>query len=153
MLAVGKDLGVIGQIGTAAVDQIDAGQPVGLGDLLGAQMLLHRHRIIGAALDGRIVADDHAFAARDPADAGDDARAGDVTVIKLMGSERRQLQEGRAGVDQLADALARQELAARDMTFTCGLRTAKRSDLEMRVKLGVERLEGRAIAREFLAGH
>ena len=64
MLAVGKHLGLMRQVGAAGIDQIDAGQPVLARDLLRAQMLLHRHRIIGAAFDGGIVADDDAFAAR-----------------------------------------------------------------------------------------
>ena len=46
MLAVGKDFGLVRQIGPARVDQIDAGQTVLRRDLLGAQMLLHRHRIV-----------------------------------------------------------------------------------------------------------
>ena len=77
MLAVGKHLGLVRQVGAAGIDQIDARQPVLARDLLRAQMLLHRHRIIGAALDRRIVADDHAFAALDAPDAGDDAGAVD----------------------------------------------------------------------------
>jgi hypothetical protein len=49
------------QVRAAAVDQIDARQPVFLGNLLRAQMLLDRQRIIGAALHRRVVADDHAL--------------------------------------------------------------------------------------------
>ena len=63
MVAVGKDLGLVRQVGAAAIDQIDAGQPVLLRDLLRAQMLLHRHREIGAALHRGVVGDDHHFAA------------------------------------------------------------------------------------------
>ena len=44
-----------------------------LRDFLRAQMLFHRHREIGAALHRRVVGDDDAFAARDPADPGDDS--------------------------------------------------------------------------------
>jgi hypothetical protein len=50
MLAVGKDLVLARQIGAAGIDEIDAGQPVLQRDLLGAQMLLHRQRIIGPPL-------------------------------------------------------------------------------------------------------
>ena len=59
MVAVGEDLGLVRQVRAAAVDQIDARQPVLLGDLLRAQMLLDRQRIVGAAFDRRVVADDH----------------------------------------------------------------------------------------------
>ena len=73
MLAVGEDLVLVRQVRAARIDEIDAGQVVLLGDLLRAQMLLHGHRIVGAALDRRVVGDDDAFAAGNAADAGDDA--------------------------------------------------------------------------------
>ena len=100
MLAVGKHVGLVRQVGAAGIDQIDARQPVLARDLLGAQMLLHRHRIIGAALDGGIVADDDAFAAGDAADAGDDAGAVDGVLVHAVGGERREFEERRAGIEQ-----------------------------------------------------
>ncbi len=112
MLAVGKHLGLVRQVGAAGIDQIDARQPVLARDLLGAQMLLHRHRIIGAALDGGIVADDHAFAAGDAADAGDDAGAVDGVVVHAVGGERRQFEERRARIDA-ASSPARAATACR----------------------------------------
>ncbi len=81
MLAVGEHLGLRRQVGAAEVHQIDAGQPVLARDFLGAQMFLDRHRMIAAALDGGVVGHDHAFAAFDAADAGDDAGAVDVAVV------------------------------------------------------------------------
>jgi hypothetical protein len=45
-------------------------------NFLRAQVLLDGHRVIGAALHRRIVAHDHALAARNAADPHDDARAG-----------------------------------------------------------------------------
>ena len=64
VLAVGEHLGVLRQVGAAGVDEIDARQPVLARDLLRAQVLLDGHRVIRAALDGGVVADDHALAAR-----------------------------------------------------------------------------------------
>ena len=58
VLAVGEDLVLQRQEGAAGIDQVDAGQPVLQGDLLGAQVLLHRHRVVGAAFDGGVVGDD-----------------------------------------------------------------------------------------------
>ena len=116
MFAVGKHLGLMRQVGAAGIDQIDAGQMVLARDLLGAQMLLHRHRIIGAALDGGVVAHDHAFAALDAADAGDDAGAVDVAVVHAEGGERRQFQERRAGIDE-----AHPTRAAREAAFPRGV--------------------------------
>ena len=126
MFAVGKDLGLVRQVGAAGIDQIDAGQPVLARDLLGAQVLLHGHRIVGAALDRRVVADDHAVAAHDPADTGDDAGAMDRVVIHAVRRQRRQLEEGAAGIEKLVDALARQELAARLVALARLVRSAAR---------------------------
>ena len=115
MLAVGKHLGLVRQVRAAGIDEIDAGQPVLARDLLGAQVLLHRHRVVGAALDGRIVADDHDLAAFDAADAGDDAGAVDRVVVHAVGGERAEFEERRAGIEQARHALARQQLAAGQM--------------------------------------
>ena len=149
MLAVGKDLGLMRQVGAAGVDQIDARQPVLPRDLLGAQMLLHRHRIIGAALDGGVVADDDAFAAGDAADAGDDAGAVDGVVVHAVGGERRQFEERRAGIEQRHHPLARQKLAARDMPLA-GMGGAAFGGLgALRFKLRHERPHRRLIGAEF----
>ena len=50
-------------------------------DLLRPQVLLDRHRVVGAALDRRVVGDDHALAPAHPPDAGDDPGAGRVAVV------------------------------------------------------------------------
>jgi len=78
-------------------------------------VLLHRDGKIGAALHRRVVDDDDAFAAGDAADAGDDARRGNVAAIHAVSGELRELEKRRAGIEESADALARQELAARQM--------------------------------------
>ena len=112
MLAVGKYVGPMRKIGAAGIDQIDARQQVLARDLLGAQMLLHRHRIIRAAFDGRVVAHDHALAAGHPPDAGDNAGAGNLVVVHAAGGKRRQFKERGAWIDQRHHAVARQEFAA-----------------------------------------
>ena len=93
MLAVGEDLVLARQERAARVDQVDAGQPVLPGDLLGAQMLLDRNRVVGAAFHGRVVGHDHAFAPGYPADADDHARARD---IRRRTCRRRQAAPPRA---------------------------------------------------------
>ena len=113
MVAVGEDLGLVRQVRAAAVDQIDARQPVLPRDLLRAQMLLDRHRIVGAALHRRVVADDHHLPARHAADAGDDARARHFAVVHVAGGELADLEERRARIEQPLDPLARQQFAAR----------------------------------------
>ena len=100
MLAVGKDLVLARQIGTAGIDEIETGQPVLQRDLLGPQMLLHRQRIIGTALDRGVIGHDDAFAALDPADAGDDPGGRHHFIVDTMGSELGELEERRAGIQQ-----------------------------------------------------
>ena len=100
VLAVGEDLVLARQEGAAGIDQIDAGQAVLQRDLLRAQMLLHRHRVVGAALHRRVVGDDHAFLPRDPADAGDHAGGRRLAVVHAEGGELADLEEGRARVEQ-----------------------------------------------------
>ena len=101
VVAVGEDVGLERQERAAAVDEVDARQPVLERDLLGPEVLLDRHRVVGAALDRRVVGDDDAGRALDPADAGDDAGARGVVVVQAVGGERAQLEEraspGRAG--------------------------------------------------------
>ncbi len=117
MVAVGKDLGLVRQVGAAAVDEIDARQPVGLGNLLRAQVLLDRHRVIGAALHRGVVADDHRRAARNAADAGDHARAGDFAAVHVACRQLADLEERAARIEQALDAVAREQLAARHVAL------------------------------------
>src|SRR5207244_418270 len=69
VLAVGKDAVLLRQVAAARVYQVDARQAVLPRDFLRPQVLLHRHRVVGAALDGGVVRHDHALAARDAPDA------------------------------------------------------------------------------------
>ena len=104
------------------------GQPVLLGDLLRAQVLLDRQREVGAALHRRVVGDDHALAALDHPDARDDACGGRLALVDVPGGQRGQLEEGGVGVDQQVDALPGGELAARPVPLHRFL-AAARSDL------------------------
>ena len=118
MPLVGKDLVLQRQEGAAGIDHVDAGQIVLPRDVLRAQMLLHGHRIIGAALDGGVVGDDHAFAARDAPDAGDDAGGMHVAAIEAVGRQRRQLEERRCR-DRPADRRARAPASCRARYAAC----------------------------------
>ncbi len=112
VVAVGEDLGLKWEERAARVDEVDARQAVLAGDLLRAQVLLHGERVVRAALDRRVVRDDHALAALDDADAGDDARRRRVAVVELPGGERVQLEERGARVDEAVDPLPRRQLPA-----------------------------------------
>jgi hypothetical protein len=93
VVPVGEHLILGGQERPAGVDEVDARQPVLERDLLGAQVLLHGDRVVGAALDGGVVGHDHAQASGDPPDPGDDPRAGDLVVVHAVGGHRRELEE------------------------------------------------------------
>ena len=125
VLAVGEHLVLARQEGAAGVDEIDAWQPVLRRDLLCAKVFLDGDRVVGAALDRRIVGHDHAFAARYPADACDHPRAGALVVVHAVGGQRRQFQERAARVEQAVDPVARQQLAPADVTLPGAFRTAE----------------------------
>jgi hypothetical protein len=124
MVAVREDVRPLRQVRAARIDEIEAGQPVLARDLLGAQMLLHRHREVGAALDGRIVAHDHDLAPRHPTDAGDHAGRVNGVVVHAVRGERADLEKGAAGVDEPAHPLAGQQFSARQMPLARARRAA-----------------------------
>jgi hypothetical protein len=89
MLAIREDLGPMRKIGAPGIHEIDAGEPVLARDLLGPDVLFDRHRVVSAAFDGGIVADDHAFAAGDATDAGDDAGGVNRVLVHAIGGKGR----------------------------------------------------------------
>ena len=65
MLAVRKHLVLQRQVRAARIHEVDAGQAVLERDLLRAQVLLHRDRVVRAALHRRVVRDHHAARGRE----------------------------------------------------------------------------------------
>ena len=148
VVAVGEDLVLQGQEGTARVDQVEAREVVLRGHLLSSQVLLDRERKVRAALDGRVVGDDDAFAALDYSDPGDDAGRGCLTVVEIPGGERIQLEERGAGVDQPIDAFPSGELPARPVPLR-RRRSSAAGDLRGAVaQLGDEAFHASAPATE-----
>ena len=145
---VREHLVLLGQVGAAGIHQIDAGQPVLARDLLGAEVLLDRQRVVGAALDGGVIGDDDAFAPVYAPDAGDDAGRGDVVLIDAPGGELGELQEGRAGVEQAAHPVAGQELAARQMALAGSFAAAFLHPGHGLAQVGRERLHRVCIGAE-----
>ncbi len=115
MMAVGKDFILMRQISAAGIDKINARQAVCRRDILGAQMLFHRHRIVGAAFDRCVIDDQHAVAPRYAPDSGDNPGRRHVTAIEPVRRQSRKLEKVRAGIDQRLNALARQQFSALDM--------------------------------------
>jgi hypothetical protein len=114
--AVDEDLGLVVEVGAARFHQRDVGQLVGQHDLLHAQRFAQAHGGRGAALDAGVARRDDATHTRHSADAGDDAAAldvlGAVVVVHLEAGQGGDLQERRAAVDEMGQALARGQLAA-----------------------------------------
>jgi hypothetical protein len=93
MIAVGEHLRLVRQVRAAAVYEVDAGEPVLLRDFLRAEVFLDGERVVGAALHRRVVAQDHALAAGDAADAGDHACARDFVIVEAVGDELADFEE------------------------------------------------------------
>ena len=128
MLAIGEDFGLMRQVRPAAIDEVDAWQTVLLRNLLRAQVLLHRHGIIGAALHRGIVAHDHHLTARHAANPADQTSAADrILAIHAVRGKLADLQKRRAGVQQPFHPLAGKQFAARHMALAAAFRTAQRS--------------------------
>ena len=101
----GKNLGLQRQEGPARVHQVDAGQPVFQGDFLGAQVFLHRNRVVGTALDGRVVGRHHHFPAVNHADARDDSSRLYLVFVHPQPGQGTEFQERGVGIRQPVDAL------------------------------------------------
>ena len=151
MFGVGKHFVLARQVRAARVHEVHAGQPVFLGDALRAQMFLDADGVVRAALHRRVVADDHAFAAGDAADAGDDAGAGRFVAIHAESRERRQLEERRARVQQHLHAIAGQQFAARHVFGARRIPAAQRAFRLAGLQFGDQRAHGRFIGGEFSA--
>ncbi len=111
VVAVGEDLRLEGQEGPARVHQVEAGQAVLEGDLLGPQVLLDRDREVGAALHGRVVGHDHDLAAPHAPDPADEAGGRGLALVHPEPGQGPDLEEGCPGVEEPLDPLADGELA------------------------------------------
>src|SRR5690242_15097031 len=116
-------------------------------------MLLHRQREVGAALHRRVVRDDHALAALDDADAGDDPGTGRLAVVELPRGERAELEEGAARIDEAIDPLPGGELAALAMARDRLLAAAACDQRCPLAKLRDERLHPLAAPLELVVPH
>ncbi len=114
--ALDEDLGLVVEVRSRALDQVDQRQAVAARDLLGAQPLAQAHRRDGAALDRAVVGEHQDARAGDVADDDDGGAAGDarvpIVVVEAEPGQRRELEERRSGVEQPSDALARHQLSA-----------------------------------------
>ncbi len=118
---------------------MDAGETILGGDFLGPQVLLDRHREVGAALHGRIVGDHHDLPAVHAPDAGDHAGAWRRPVVHRVCGERADLEKRSGGIEQTLDALANRKLPLAPLSLLCPRPAAGSRDLETALQLGFER--------------
>ena len=149
MIAVGKHLVLARQERAARVDEVDTRQVILCGDLLRAQVLLDGQRIIGAAFYGRIVGDDHAFEPVNPADTGNDAGARHVVAVDLPRGLPADFEEMGILVEQGANAIPRQQLAALQMLLPGALGPALHDVVVDLAQVIRERLVRLAVLFEF----
>ena len=88
--------------------------------LLRSQVFLDRHGVIGAAFDGRVVADNHAIHTTHAANTRDDPRARCAVAaipvrVHAQSRQRTQLQKRRAGVQQHLHPVTRKQFSPRRM--------------------------------------
>ena len=112
MLAVREHFILTRQVGAARIHQVNAGQPVLLGNGLCPKVLFDRQRVVRTAFDRSVVGHNHAFHTFNPTDPGDNAGCRDVFAVHLVRRQLTQFKERRARVEQPVDALARQQLAS-----------------------------------------
>ena len=102
-----EDVGLAGEVGSPRFGQVDEGQVVGGGHLLGPQALGHGGRARGAAPNGGVVCADDAHGALDQPDPGDQAAA--QRIVGAPPGQGAELQERRVAIHQQVDALAHQQ--------------------------------------------
>ena len=153
MFAVGEDFGLVGQVRAAAVDEVDARQMVFHRHFLCPQVLFHGDGEIGPAFHGRVIADDQAFPALDAADASDQSGAGRFAVIHAVRRQGADLEKGAAGVDQLLDPLAGEELAAFGMALAAVLRASEGGFGGLCAQFRNEGGHGLPVGRKLRRGH
>ena len=124
VIAVGKHLVLPREKGAAGVDEVNARQAIVERDLLRAQVLLDRDRVIGPALHRRVVRDDHTLDAAHAPDPRDDAAGRQPVVVELVPGELADLEKGRSRVEQPVDAIAYEHLAAPFVLRACCSRPA-----------------------------
>ena len=146
MVAIGKHFGLQRQERAAGVDEVHTGQTVLQRDVLRAYVLLDGDREVRPALHRRIVGDDHHFAARDAADACDQSGPRRIAVVHVERRERRELQEGRTGIEQPIDPIADRQLALLAMPFDVFRAAALAGGEQTLPQLGDELLHAVTIA-------
>ena len=117
VIAIRKHAILLGKERAATVDQINAGKPVLLSDLLRPQMFSNGFGEERATFDGGVVCDNHARRVVHEADAGDDTCRRQFAIIKTIGGERREFEKRARRIQQKIDPVANRNLSTRAMSL------------------------------------
>ncbi len=105
-VAVRENIRLQRQIRTSTVHQMHHRQMVLEGDVVDAQVLLHPQGVPRPAFDRAVVGHDGHLSAVDHADTADNAGAGHLAVVGLVGGQRGELQKRSARVEQQIQPVA-----------------------------------------------
>ena len=133
-----KDAALIRQVHARRIDEIDDGNAAAHRDFLRAQDLSNRLRPPRPRFHGGIIGDNHNFAPFHNANTGDDAGAGRLSVVLIVGHEEADFEKARAGVTQAADAFASGEFPLRMLMLNLFLAAALPEPILELVYLGGE---------------
>ena len=117
VVAIRKDLILIGKVRATGIHQIDARQMVFSRDFLCTKMFLHGHRIIGAALDGRVIGKNHNITARDTPHTGNRAAGRHITAVQPVRRKKSNFQKRRSWIEKRLNAIPRKHLTTCKMPF------------------------------------
>lgn len=130
VVAVGEDIGLVGEVGAAGVDHVDAAVASLVLDLghvfqirvslreivllrngLCAEMLLHGDGVVRSSLDSAIVRNNHARHTLNHTNTRDNTTSRHFSLrVQLISSHRTQFKERRARIDQCRHTIAGQHL-------------------------------------------
>ena len=113
IVGVGENVFLERKKNAGGIDEINCRDAIFDGDILRADDFFRGHREKRAGFYGGVVGDEHEHAAADAGEAGDGACCGRAAplFVHFPGGVGAQLEEMRAGIDQLRDAFARGEPA------------------------------------------
>ncbi len=151
MITIGEHILLVRQVRPAGIDEIDAGKPVFERNFLRPQMLLHSQRVISTTLHRCIIADDNTFAPLDAANAGNDTGGMNIAAIHIPGRHLAELKKGGAGIKELANPFAREQLATRKMLLPRAFPAAQLDGRDFFLQILNQRGHLRSICLEVIA--
>ncbi len=108
IVGVGEDVFLERKKNAGGIDEIDGGNTIFDGDVLGADDFLGGHGEEGAGFYGGVVGDDHEEATGNATETGDDAGGGSAApfFVHFVGGVDAEFEEMSAGIDESGDAFA-----------------------------------------------